>query len=244
VGWRVPGELFYMILTLAITAALVPISILISLGRALEAVASKAILKLVGGDVEAPPEVERSAKLKERLFTAAWIAAGAAGVYMVFRGLEASYEGLGLRGYLLLASALASSIGVFLAFKTGAELSSRIVFAFHDARIMRERGGGGGILYKALAIPLIANTLLLAAWGVATRGLKAYLGAASGPWLTLWILGLAFGGVYGFWRASGEPRLLMRDTLAVALYLGAVKAREKLPRPRLRFMLPRPGRPG
>ena len=85
----------------------------------------------------------------------------------------------------------------------GADLSRSLVYARHDAKLVRARRAElplGRLLAPALVLAVFTGTLFLALWMVlfvAVKGTaKVALGAGAGRWtLALWGLGVVVGGV-------------------------------------------------
>jgi hypothetical protein len=150
--------------------------------------------------------------------------------------------GLGLGAYALVSGSqrlsvatLAVAVMLGIAFRNGSDLSRTLVYARHDAALIRARGPdapAGRLVAPLLAITLFGNAVLLGLWTalmfLAQEGTKAVLGVGLRGWvLVLWGLGIVLGGTVARRVAAQESRFLLREELAVGVFLGLVRARAK-----------------
>jgi hypothetical protein len=174
----------------------------------------------------ATPQVEALRLRLERLLKLAKFAVGAVGLLLGMYALVSGEQGFGI-GSLALVVLLA------VAFRNGADLSRTVIYARHDAAIIRARRGevpAGRLLGPILALSVSGNALFLGLWAVLyyvlQEGTKLAAGVSVNRWaLLLWGLGLVVGGLLSRTVARREDRFLLRNELGVGLFLGLVRLR-------------------
>lgn len=174
----------------------------------------------------ATPQVEALRLRLERLLRLAKVGVGAFGLLLGLYALASGQQGFGI-GSLALVVLLA------VAFRNGADLSRTIIYARHDAAVIRARSGEvpvGRLLGPILALSVSGNALFLGLWAVLyyviQEGTKLAAGVSVNRWaLLLWGLGLVMGGLLSRAVARREGRFLLRDELGVGLFLGLVRLR-------------------
>ena len=148
--------------------------------------------------------------LPDRLYTAVWITAGLFGVW-------ASGP-----------PAITAAIGVFLAFKSGADLGSRVIYGLHDLSLLGEGSTLTRAVGNAMALAATPSVLFLMLWGMLQQWLSGSVAKILGlsvDLLTLcfWGLGVLFGMAFGAIRCRGERGLLLGGELALVLGLGVLE---------------------
>ena len=189
---------------LFLSLALFISDMLLSLAYVMQGFASKLTSKMARVKLAQP-------NLMDRLYTVTWLLVGLAGIWLV--GLKISVI----------------SISIFLSFKSGADLGSRIAYGFHDISLLDGQSITKKIIGKAVGIAALPSVFFLVIWKVFQRILSSLASELLGVGvdvltLSLWIAGLAFGLLYGILRSRGESGILLRGELA--LVLGFKLARE------------------
>jgi len=148
--------------------------------------------------------------------------------------------GLGLGAYawmnggqVVSVAWLAVVVMLGIAFRNGADFSRGLVYARHDAKLVRTRRAElplGRILAPALALTIFTGTLFLALWAVlfvvAKGAADVALGAGVGRWaLILWGLGVVAGGAAHSVVARRESGLLLGDHLGVGAFAALTQGR-------------------
>ena len=155
--------------------------------------------------------------------------------------LAVTLLGLGLGLYVLFGGAAAPDIGTIaavivlaFAFRNGADLSRGMIYARHDARLIRRHRHqlpAGRLIAPLLALSLSSSALFLALWTVlfflAQTGSRAGLGISLARWaLLLWVLGIVAGAILARTAARNATGLLAREGLSV----GVLAAMTHVPR--------------
>jgi len=154
--------------------------------------------------------------------------------------------GLGLGIYAWLSGGrtlnvawLALVVMLAIAFRNGTDLSRSLVYARHDAKLVRARRVElplGRLVAPALALAIFTGTLFLVLWTVLLMIVKGSaevaLGAGAGRWaLALWGLGVVVGGVAHSIVARSECGLLLRDHVGVGAFAALMQGRGRSPLP-------------
>ncbi|MCD6485476.1 MAG: hypothetical protein J7L47_10255 [Candidatus Odinarchaeota archaeon] len=143
---------------------------------------------------------------------------------------------IGVAGYFMLENpSILSAVFVFLAFRSGANTTRRVVFGMHDAKMIREHTSDSkliGVVSTAIKIGLLTEVLFLLIWGVAYKTLSATIKVSFGLefnqlTLILWGAGLLFGIIFGLIRSRGSIGFLLKDELALVLLFSVEKAKEE-----------------
>lgn len=141
---------------------------------------------------------------------------------------------VGIAGYLMLENpTILSAVFVFLAFRSGANTTRRVIFGMHDAKMIREHTSDStliGVVSKAIKLGLITEVLFLLIWGVVYKTLSATIKVSFGLGfnqltLILWGAGLIFGLIFGLIRARGSIGFLLKDELSLVLLFSLEKAK-------------------
>jgi len=163
----------------------------------MQGLASKLASKMAGVGLAKP-------NLMDRLYTAAWLLAGTAGIWLV--GLKISII----------------SISIFFSFKSGADLGSRIAYGFHDISLLKGQSIAKRIIGKAVGVAALPSVFFLVLWGVFQRVLSSLASEFLGVGLdvltlSLWVFGPLFGLLFGALRSKNESGILLRGELFLVL---------------------------
>ena len=146
---------------------------------------------------------------------------------------------VGILGYFMLENpSILSAVFIFLAFRSGANTTRRVIFGFHDVKTIKEHTSNSkliGIVSKAIKIGLATEVLFLLIWGVAYKTLSATIKVAfslgfNQLTLILWGAGLLFGLLFGLIRSRGSVGFLLKDELSLVLLFSVEKAKEEVTR--------------
>ncbi len=220
------------LIIIAMLTPLLMMNVLVGLGKA---TASRIGRRLVGSEVPAAAPAARVESLRETMDLALMWARRAVTLLGLGLGAYAWMNG----GQVLSVAWLAVVVMLGIAFRNGADLSRSLVYARHDAKLVRTRRAElplGRILAPALALTIFTGTLFLALWAVlfvVVRGAAdVAFGAGVGRWaLILWGLGVVAGGVAHSLVARRESGLMLRDDLGVGAFaaLAQGRGRSQLP---------------
>jgi hypothetical protein len=170
------------LLILAMLMPLLWMNLLVGLGKA---IASRVGRRL--GRSEVPPaapaaRVERLREKVDRALSRARLGVTLLGLGF---GIYAWVSG----GRTLNVAWLALVVMLAIAFRNGADLSRSLVYARHDAKLVRARRAElplGRLLAPALALAIFSGTLFLGLWAVlfmaVKGGAEVVLGAGAGRW--------------------------------------------------------------
>ncbi len=108
---------------------------------------------------------------------------------------------------------------IFLSFKSGADLGSRIAYGFHDMSLLEGKSIAKRIIGIAVGIAALPSLFFLVIWkvfqGILSSLASEFLGVGvDALTLSLWAIGLAFGLLYGILRSRSESGILLRGELA------------------------------
>ena len=178
---------------------------LISAAYLMQGLASSAISRAIRA-----PLAER--RPLDRIYTITWVLAAAVGAWISRQ------------------SSVFTILAVALAFKSGADLGSRVIYSVHDLSLLGQAKGLRSAVSRALALASLPSLFFLLSWWLfqqaASLAVRVFLGLRLDlVALALWLLGVAFGLAFGAARSRGEPGILLKGELA--LVLGS-KAREFL----------------
>ena len=154
-------------------------------------------------------------KTLERLFTPVWIIVGLYGAWKV------------RWDYLAMLFA-------FLAFRSGANVSRTLVYSIHDGRIIGRYTSEDrvfGILGKAVKVSLLLEGTFIVAFALAYKALSlttTSTGTSTTLFvMTLWLAGLVFGAIFGWFIARNNDGVLLEDKITVVLLFAGKKSKEK-----------------
>ncbi len=188
-----PAELASMLASLALAG----MSAVVSAAYLLQKIVSSAVSRVL----RAP--LAESSPL-DRVYTASWVLAAAAGAW-ISRG-----------------SGLPAMIATALAFKSGSDLGSRLVYSIHDLSLLSRGGGLRSAVSKALALTSVPSLLFLLTWWLTLQATSVFVTRVLGLPLNLvslglWVAGISFGLAFGALRSRGEEGVLLRGELALVL---------------------------
>lgn len=174
----------------------------------------------------AAPQVEALRLRLERMLRLVKLAVGVLGLLLGTYALVSGQQGFGI-------GSLAVVVLLVVAFRNGADLSRTVVYARHDAAVIRARRGevpAGRLIGPILALSVSGNALFLGLWAVLyyvmQEGTKIAAGVSVNQWaLVLWGAGLVVGGLLARAIARREDGFLLRNELGVGLFLGLVRLR-------------------
>lgn len=152
------------------------------------------------------------------IYTIIWLVAGVAGVLMLDNPLS-----LG-------------GIMVFLAFRGGANLSTRVLFGIHDTKLIKLKTEDSkiiGLVSIAFQIGIAVEVLFLLMWGLLYKFLYLTVRTAFGVdvniiMITLWGTGLIFGFIFAAIRSRGAQGFLLKDEIGIILLLSGKWLEEKI----------------
>ncbi len=248
------------VLVAVLLVPFVVINIVMNQGKAMGARLGRLAGRVVSEDETTAPRVDAFRRRMNRLLNLAKMGVGVLGLAL---GIYAIVAGEGKVSLGTVAMVIAAAI----AFRNGADLSRMIVYARHDAGVIRSRSAevpAGGLLTRILFIGILANALFIGLWAVlffvVQAGVKTAVGVNVNQWvLILWGAGLVIGASIAQAVASREARFLLKDELGVGVFLGLVRLHhlgqtgrqavsERIRPPRLwkpgSWRLRPPGRPG
>ncbi|MGA7979192.1 MAG: hypothetical protein WCA32_03090 [Chromatiaceae bacterium] len=211
---------------LAILTPLLFMNVLISFGKA---IASRIGRRLVRSEVRPAAPAARVDDLRKTIDLVLSRARLAVTLLGLGLGVYAWVNG----GQVLSVAWLALVVMLGIAFRNGVDLSRSLIYARHDAKLVRTRRGElplGRILAPALALTIFTGTLFLALWAVLFVVVKGAadvaFGAGPGRWaLMLWGLGVVAGGVAHSMVARRESGLLLRDDVGVGAFTSLTRGR-------------------
>ncbi|MEO2152663.1 MAG: hypothetical protein ABGW50_08410 [Thermococcus sp.] len=154
-------------------------------------------------------------KTLERLFTPIWIIVGLYGAWKV------------RWDYLAMVFA-------FLAFRSGANVSRTLVYSVHDGKIIEKYTSDSrvlGIIGKAVKVSLLLEGTFVVAFALAYKALSlttTSTGTSATLFvMTLWLVGLIFGAIFGWFIARNNEGILLEDQITVVLLFAGKKGKEK-----------------
>ncbi|WP_297505008.1 hypothetical protein [Thermococcus sp.] len=155
----------------------------------------------------------------ERAFTLIWLAIG---TWAVLKLWDWSLTGL-----------VASLFG-FLAFRSGANIARTLVYGLHDQRIIEEYTEDSrllGIVGTATKLSILLETVFVVAFTLAYKALSVTLSpggmSANTFILSLWLAGLAFGALFGWFIARNNRGILLQNAIAVVGFFATRKGKKK-----------------
>jgi len=199
------------------------LNILMNQAKAMGARLGRLSARLVPEDEVASPQAEALRKRMTRLLSLVKLGVTVLGLAVGVYALTSGDEKISL-------ATVSMVIAAAIAFRNGTELSRMVVYAQHDARVIRSRSAeipAGGLLTRILSVGILANVLFLALWAVlfflVKTGVKSTAGLDVNNWaIILWAGGLVIGAVIAWTVARKEPLFLMKDELGVGVFLGLV----------------------
>ena len=199
------------LLSLLLLTAFIFINAALLLMRVLKGLVSMAWRKVLRLEV---PENEK--KGIERAFTVAWLAVGA-------------FALLRLRG-----AGIAASLFGFLAFRSGANITRTLFYGLHDQRIIEEYTEDSrllGMVGTATKLSILLETVFVVAFALAYKALSVTMrpnGMSANTFIiSLWLAGLAFGALFGWFIARDNRGILLQNAIAVVGFFATRKGKKK-----------------
>ncbi|AEK73191.1 hypothetical protein GQS_06465 [Thermococcus sp. 4557] len=187
------------------------INLFLMLMRAFGSLTGMAWRKVLRLDV---PENEK--KGIARLYTLVWLAVG---VWAFWKLWGASWS--------------AAFFG-FLAFRSGANITKTLVYGLHDQKIIEEHTEEGtvlGIVGMATKLSILLETIFVVAFALAYKAFSVTLGpngmSANTFILSLWLSGLAFGLLFGWFIARNNRGILLKNAIATVGFFATKKGKRK-----------------
>ena len=163
------------------------------------------------------PENEK--KGWERLYTLIWLAVG----------LWAFWK---LWGWSL--TRVVAAVFGFLAFRSGANITRTLVYSLHDRKIIEEYTGDSRLLRivgRATELSLLLESLFVVSFALLYKTLSVTFNpggrSASAFILYLWLAGLLFGLLFGWFIARNNRGILMRNAIATVGFFALRKGKKK-----------------
>ncbi|ASJ08283.1 hypothetical protein A3L11_03180 [Thermococcus siculi] len=163
------------------------------------------------------PENEK--KNWEKLYTAVWLIVG-------------GWAFIKLWGWS--ATRVMAALFGFLAFRSGANVTRTLIYGLHDQRIIEEYTEDSsvlGIIGTATKLSLLLETVFVVAFALAYKAFSVTLNpnglSANTFILYLWLAGLAFGLLFGWFIARNNRGILLRNAIATVGFFTARKGKRK-----------------
>ncbi|WP_258083361.1 hypothetical protein [Thermococcus thermotolerans] len=160
------------------------------------------------------PENEK--KGIERIYTLVWIAVG---IWAFWKLWGASW---------------AAAFFGFLAFRSGANITRTLVYGLHDQRVIEEYTENSrllGIIGTATKLTIMLETVFVVAFALAYKAFSVTLSpngmSANTFILSLWILGLVFGLLFGWFIARNNRGILLQNAIAIVGFFATKKGKKK-----------------
>jgi hypothetical protein len=197
------------------------LNLVVVIGRLMSGMAAWVLSKVAGvAEDELWPHLTGGKRWLQRGFTVSWLLVGVVSCWLLVVPDEP----------LLLL--LPSYLVLFFAFRSGANLSHRLILGYHDQRVLRRIAGGDSTRWRvfsrtvlwAIVLGLVATILFVSLWSVIyllfSSGLRMAAGLGfNSSMLILWGSGIVFGTIYGFVFIRGVPFLLLKNEIAVVSLL-------------------------
>ena len=201
-------------LSLLLLGLFLLVNVLLLVGRLFGSLAGMTWRKVLRLDI---PENEK--KGWERLYTVVWLAVGL-------------WAFVNLWGWSL--ARITAAIFGFLAFRSGANITRTLVYSLHDRKIIAEHTSESRVLEtigKATRISLLLESVFVLSFALVYKTLSVALNpsgrSASVFILYLWLAGLAFGLLFGWFIARNNRGVLMRNAVAVVGFFATKKGKQK-----------------
>ncbi len=125
---------------------------------------------------------------------------------------------VGLLALIIVRPPSLFTLFVFLAFKSGSDLGTRVVYSIHDLRLL----GKLKPISLSLALAAAPSLLFIVAWRAFHQVLLNVSASVLGVTISdlsinLWIWGLLYGLLLGLVRSRGEEGILLRGELMLVL---------------------------
>lgn len=199
-------------------------------GRLVGSTSAKLVVSMIGVEEdELWPRTTRRMKWLQRGYSLSWILVGIS-VCLVLIVPEGS-----------LITLLPSYFILFFTFRSGANLTSRVIRGHHDQGVIRRLSDDtktssrllSKIVVTSVVLGLIMSILFVSVWAVIYVLFSASIRMAFELGfniysLIVWLSGLGFGIIYGAVLSRGAPFLLLRDEIAIVSLLSLRGARKRV----------------
>ena len=206
--------MFRELLSLFLLATFLLINISVAFMRTFGNLAGMTWRKVLRLDI---PQNEK--KSWDRLYTVVWLLIG-------------GWAFIKLWGWSVMR-VMAALFG-FLAFRSGAHVTKTLIYGLHDQRIIEEYTEDSrllGIVGTATKLSLLLETVFVVAFALAYKAFSITLnpnGMRANPLiLYLWLAGLAFGLLFGWFIARNNHGILLQNAIATVGFFTARKGRRK-----------------
>jgi len=201
------------IASLMLLVAFIGINVTVIIWRLFGKLAGVTLRKALGIDL---PENEK--KGWERLFTLAWLLVG---IWAFFKLWSWSIAGI------------MSAVFGFLAFRSGANVTRTLVYSLHDRKIVEEHTEDSralSIVGTATRLSLLLEGLFVFSFALVYKLLSATLSSGTSAnhfILLLWLAGLAFGLLFGWFIARNNRGILLRNAIVIVGFFATKKGKKK-----------------
>jgi hypothetical protein len=202
------------LLSLLLLLTFLLIKLGIALMRAFGNLAGMTLRKTLRVEV---PENEK--KNWEKLYTAVWLLVG-------------GWAALKLWGWS--ATKIMGAFFGFLEFRSGANITRTLIYGLHDQRIIKEYTGDSStlkIIGTATKLSLLLETVFVVAFALAYKLFSVTMSPngmkANTFILYLWLLGLVFGLLFGWFIARNNRGILLRNAITTVGFFTARKGKKK-----------------
>jgi len=148
----------------------------------------------------------------------------------------------GINVYFLDKPFSLGAIIVFLTFRSGYTLSKRIIFGFHDSRILKKKYKGNitkilsGLIKTGIIIEMIFLLLLAILYKYLSISLKTSISIEVNILvIILWISGFIYGIISTLLLSSRTPQFLSKNEIGIALLLSGETVKDKIDTKRKSF---------
>jgi hypothetical protein len=179
--------------------------------RSLTGMAWRKVLRL---DI---PENEK--KNLEKLYTVVWLMVG-------------GWALVKLWGWS--ATRITAALFGFLAFRSGANVTKTLIYSLHDRRTIEEYTGDSNVLEiigTATKLSLLLETVFVVAFTLAYKALSVTInttGTRANTFIIyLWLLGLVFGLLFGWFIAKNNRGILLRNAITTVWFFTARTGKKK-----------------
>ena len=129
-----------------------------------------------------------------------------------------------------------SSIIVFLAFGSGANLSKRFIFGIHDIRIIKQQFSNNKIIFKLtflVRLGILIELSFLVIWGLLYQYLNVSVKSLLGLdvnllVIILWIIGFIYGIISSLILSKISKQILLQNEFGIAMLLSGQLLRDKV----------------
>ncbi|ASJ11508.1 hypothetical protein [Thermococcus thioreducens] len=128
----------------------------------------------------------------------------------------------------------AAAIFGFLAFRSGANITKTLIYGLHDQRIIEKYTEDSrllGIIGTATKLTIMLETVFVVAFALAYKAFSVTLspgGVSANTFiLSLWVLGLIFGLLFGRFIARNNDGILLQNAVAVVGFFTTRKGKKK-----------------